>query len=830
MSLPPLLILLPAERASLADVVLATGAVPVIDLTLDEEATIPPGAGVRVRPGQAAPGDGWVIVAGEGAAPAGRRALIERTRPGPAPEGFAGVILRGREAGGVCADVDGFALLVAHGPGALLDAGLGPDTAAAAVACGAAGVVVGEALWALPELGLGPNALKRVRVARDVDTVVVSGQRVVAPALSPALQRLAAGESLASVCRGWLSADTPAHTALPAGQGLALAATLADRVGGLKEAITAYQQAMGRAPAPPRSSRARELATNLSALLAARGAAAASPTGLVGAGVLWQEAVWAGMPVAGEPAVARDAVGAAVPREEVVAAPVVVTAPEPAPPVVEPAGEGVEAPPEAIAIIGLGCVFPDAPDVATFWDNIRAGRSSIREVPQNRWDPALYFDPDKSALDKTYTKIGAWVETLRFDPRAFRIPPKVAEVLDDVQKMALVAVAQAFADAGISPESKLDRSRVAVILGNSMGGSTRDEYAMRVYFPRILQALFASPELAGLDAAQRDGLSRSFSDRLKSGLKPITEDSMPGELSNVIAGRVANAFDLGGPNFVTDAACASSVAAIQAAVKGLRDGDFDLAVTGGADRTNDAPTFVKFSKIGALSPDHSSPFDATANGFVMGEGAGAVVLKRLSDAERDGDRIYAVILGVGASSDGKGKGITAPNIEGQRRALRRGWAEAGVDPVEADLIECHGTSTTVGDKVEVEALTEIIGGGRRGARGPVRIGSVKSQIGHLKSAAGAASIIKTTLALHHKTLPPSIGYRTPRADLPLGVVPLQVQTVAEPWTIAPDRRRRPGRGAADRRGPQGGGPRRAQLARRRVGHLGHEPRRADPPR
>ncbi|MBK7757718.1 MAG: acyltransferase domain-containing protein [Deltaproteobacteria bacterium] len=790
MSLPPLLILLPAARASLADVVLATGAVPVIDLTLDEEATIPPGAGVRVRPDQAAPGDGWVIVAGEGAAPVGRQALIERAQPGPAPEGFVGVILRGREAAGVGADVDGFALLVAHGPGAILDAGLGPDTAAAAVAIGAAGVVVSEALWALPELGLGPNALKRVRAARDVDTVVVHGQRVVAPALSPALQRLAAGESLASVCGGWLLADTPAHTGLPAGQGLALAATLADRVGGLKEAIAAYQQAMGRAVVAPRPSRARELATNLSALLAARGAAAASPTGLVGAGVLWQEAVWAGMPVVGEPAAARDAVGAAVPRVEVAAAAApVVAAPVAAP---EPEETLTEAPPEAIAIIGLGCVFPDAPDVATFWDNIRAGRSSIREVPTNRWDPALYFDPDKTALDKTYTKIGAWVETLRFDPRAFRIPPKVAEVLDDVQKMALVAVAQAFADAGISPESKIDRSRIAVILGNSMGGSTRDEYAMRVYFPRILQALFASPELANLDAAQRDGLSRSFSDRLKSGLKPITEDSMPGELSNVIAGRVANAFDLGGPNFVTDAACASSVAAIQAAVKGLRDGDFDLAVTGGADRTNDAPTFVKFSKIGALSPDHSSPFDATANGFVMGEGAGAIVLKRLSDAERDGDRIYAVILGVGASSDGKGKGITAPNIEGQRRALRRGWAEAGVDPVEADLIECHGTSTTVGDKVEVEALTEIIGGGRRGARGPVRIGSVKSQIGHLKSAAGAASIIKTTLALHHKTLPPSIGYRTARADLPLGVVPLQVQTVAEPWTISADRRRRAG--------------------------------------
>ena len=158
----------------------------------------------------------------------------------------------------------------------------------------------------------------------------------------------------------------------------------------------------------------------------------------------------------------------------------------------------------------------------------------------------------------------------------------------------------------------------------------------------------------------------------------------------------------------------------------------------------DAQTYTKFCKIGALSPSHSSPFDESANGFVMGEGCGVLVLKRLEDAERDGDRIYAVIAGIGASSDGKGKGITAPNIQGQKRALRRAYADACVDPVEVDLVECHGTSTVVGDKIEVEALSEVVGTGRRGARGAIRIGSVKSQIGHLKSALDSSRRLRAT--------------------------------------------------------------------------------------
>ncbi len=316
--------------------------------------------------------------------------------------------------------------------------------------------------------------------------------------------------------------------------------------------------------------------------------------------------------------------------------------------------------------------------------------------------------------------------------------------------------------------------------GTPWGGEIGDDYNLRVALPDLRATMDATPDFAHLPTAQRIAILESWEARVKAKLPPITEDSMPGELSNVVAGRVANALDLGGPNFTTDAACASSMAAMQAAVKGLRDGDFDLALTGGADRTMGVATYVKFCKIGALSADGSRPFDAGANGFVMGEGCGILVLKRLSAAERDGDRIYAVIRGIGASSDGRGKGITAPNPVGQLRALRRAYEAARLDPADVDLFECHGTSTVVGDKVEVEALSEVIGARGR-ARGPVRIGSIKSNLGHLKSAAGAASALKAVLAVHHGVLAPQINYRTPRADLDVDRVPLRVQTTPEAW-------------------------------------------------
>ena len=260
----------------------------------------------------------------------------------------------------------------------------------------------------------------------------------------------------------------------------------------------------------------------------------------------------------------------------------------------------------------------------------------------------------------------------------------------------------------------------------------------------------------------------------------VTEDTMPGELSNVIAGRVANIFNFSGPNFVTDAACASSFAALQAAIAGLVEKQFDYALSGGIDRNMGVESFVKFCKIGALSPDGSRPYAEGANGFVMGEGGAVFLLKRLEDAEREGDKIYAVVRGVGGSSDGKGKGITAPNPLGQQRAIERAWQDAGLSPATAGYFEGHGTSTKVGDVAEVQSLVSVLA--PLGIKaGQIGLGSVKSNIGHLKSAAGAAGLLKTILSLHEQTLLPSVNFERPNPEIDFAHLPVRVETVSHDW-------------------------------------------------
>lgn len=451
----------------------------------------------------------------------------------------------------------------------------------------------------------------------------------------------------------------------------------------------------------------------------------------------------------------------------------------------------------AIAIIGLGGNFPDASHVDTFWKNICDGHVAIGEVPPERWDTELYYSADKNAPDRTYSKIGAFVKDVRFDRKRFRIPPRVAEHIDFVQRLALTAVADALEDAGLeafvgSEQGRpFDRERTAVILGNTMGGQSEDLTNLRVWYPEVASRLRESPVVEKLSEVDRDALLADLETRYKAWLPKVTEDSMPGELANCIAGRVANAFNLRGPNYTTDAACAASMAAMKTAADGLRLGDYDIAIVGGVDQTMDPPTFVKFSKIGALSAEHSAPFDASANGFVMGEGCGILILKRLADAERDGDKIYAVVRGVGASSDGKGKGITAPNPIGQKLAIERAYQNAELPIESVGLFEAHGTSTKVGDRVELEVLTEALetSGTEPSA---VAIGSVKSMIGHLKSAAGAAAMIKASLALHHKMLPPSANFKRPTEGSPLQAGFLKVNTELRAWETTGDDPRRAG--------------------------------------
>ncbi|MGZ4142004.1 MAG: beta-ketoacyl [acyl carrier protein] synthase domain-containing protein, partial [Actinomycetota bacterium] len=405
---------------------------------------------------------------------------------------------------------------------------------------------------------------------------------------------------------------------------------------------------------------------------------------------------------------------------------------------------------ERIAVVGLGAILPDAPTAPAFWTNVKQGRYSIGDVPVGRWDPDLYYDSDRKAPDKTYSKIGGWVKEWNWDPLAWRlpIPPRVGDEMDDGQKWAITCTREALLDYGY-PERPLDPERTAVIIGNAMAGEKHYLTAFRIMFPELAEELIAAPNFMALPQDVQNAILSELQTGIGKRFPEITEDTMPGELSNILAGRVANLYNFRGPSFTTDAACASGLAAISAAVQGLRTGDYDAVVTGGIDRNMGVAAFVKFCKIGALSATGTRPYAAGADGFVMGEGGALFLLKRLTDAERDGDTIYAVIRSLAGSSDGKGKGITAPNPIGQRLAIERAWRAAGVSPETATLIEGHGTSTTVGDAVELDSLRAVFGiaGVPRGA---IALGSVKSNIGHLKSAAGAAGILKTIYALHDK--------------------------------------------------------------------------------
>src|SRR5690242_9055974 len=443
----------------------------------------------------------------------------------------------------------------------------------------------------------------------------------------------------------------------------------------------------------------------------------------------------------------------------------------------------------AIAIVGTGAILPDSPNVPKFWDNIKQGRYSITEVTPDRWDAARYFDADPTAPDKTYSKIGGWVREYAWEPAKWKlpIPPRVSNAMDGTQKWAIAATREAFEDYGY-PNRPVDLERTAVILGNAMAGEYQYLTVLRAYFPEYEYELSQTPSFSALSKSLQRDITRELHDRVGKHFPEITEDTMPGELSNCIAGRIANLFNLRGPNYVVDAACASAMAAVRTAMEGLADHDFDLAVSGGIDRNMGASTFIKFCKIGALSATGSRPYAEGADGFVMGEGAAILLLKRLADAERDGDRIYAVLRAMGASSDGKGKGITAPNPIGQKLAVERAWRNAGLSPACATLIEGHGTSTRVGDVVEVQSMIDVLAEFQLPARS-VALGSVKSNIGHLKAAAGAAGLLKAALSVRDKVLPPSLHCEHVTPDVDFAHSPLYVNTALNPWTVSADRTR-----------------------------------------
>ncbi len=431
---------------------------------------------------------------------------------------------------------------------------------------------------------------------------------------------------------------------------------------------------------------------------------------------------------------------------------------------------------EPIAVVGVGAMFPGRGTTAGFWQDLVEGRNLITDVPESHWRVSDHFDPDPSKPDRTYSQHGAFIPHFPFDSVEYGTPPNVVETTDTVQLMALVVAKQLITE--ITKFADLDKARTSVVLGVAAGTELIGDMASRLNRPIWIKAMTeggVQPEVADRIA---DNISAHFTD--------WRESTFPGLLGNVVSGRIANRLDLNGTNFTADAACASSLAAVKFGMHELWLGDADLVLTGGADALNNIFMYMCFSKTPAMSASGvCRPFSHDADGTLMGEGCGLVALRRLSDAERDGNTIYGVIRGIGSSSDGNGTSVYAPRAGGQSLALERAYEMAGYAPRTVGLVEAHGTGTRAGDAAEFAGLRAVFAADAQDDQNWCALGSVKSQIGHTKSAAGAAGMIKALFALHHKVLPPTINVSKPNDKLGIDESPFYLNTQARPW-IKPD--------------------------------------------
>lgn len=437
--------------------------------------------------------------------------------------------------------------------------------------------------------------------------------------------------------------------------------------------------------------------------------------------------------------------------------------------------------PAEVAIIGMACLFPGARDLDAFWHNILAGVDAVTDPPPEAWSADLFYDPTSQSNDRVYCKKGGFIGPLaEFNPLDYGIMPAGLAGGEPDQWLALKVAADALADAGYRERLKErpeERQRTAVILGKgtylNRGNLNMVQHSLVV--DEILQVLHAlHPEYSAADLEM-------LREELKRPLPPFDAETAPGLVPNIVAGRVANRLDLMGPTYTVDAACASSLIAVEAAMRELATGTCDLALAGGVQVTTPIPILTLFSQLGALSRrEQIRPFDAKADGTILSEGIGVLVLKRRADAERDGDRIYAVIKGVGVASDGRALGVLTPRVEGEVLALQRAYAMAGIAPESVGLVEAHGTGTAAGDQAEIEALHAVFGA-RRGRAPHIALGSVKSMIGHAMPAAGVAGIIKVALALYHGVLPPTLHCEEPRAELQQPTTPFYINSATRPW-------------------------------------------------
>ncbi|MEY9211861.1 SDR family NAD(P)-dependent oxidoreductase [Thermobifida halotolerans] len=437
---------------------------------------------------------------------------------------------------------------------------------------------------------------------------------------------------------------------------------------------------------------------------------------------------------------------------------------------------------ERIAIVGIGLRYPDANSPDELWENVLAGRRAFRRLPDERMNRADYWSPDPTAPDRFYAEKAAVLRDFEFDRVRYRVAGSTYRSTDMTHWLALDVASRALEDAGFPDGEGLPRQSTGVVIGNSLTGEFSRANVMRLRWPYVRRTVAAALAERGWDREETDAFLRALETRYKAPFPPIDEDTLAGGLSNTIAGRVCNHFDLKGGGYTVDGACSSSLLSVVTAAKALVDGDLDVALAGGVDLSIDPFEVIGFAKTGALATGEMKVYDRGSNGFWPGEGAGVLVLMREEDALDRGMRIYASITGWAVSSDGKG-GITRPEASGHRLALRRAYERAGYGIETVSYFEGHGTGTALGDATEIEALSSARRAADAAAR-PAALGTVKANFGHTKAAAGVAGLIKATLAVHHQVIPPATGHRDPHPLLGGEEAAVYVPREARPWPTA----------------------------------------------
>jgi acyl transferase domain-containing protein len=430
--------------------------------------------------------------------------------------------------------------------------------------------------------------------------------------------------------------------------------------------------------------------------------------------------------------------------------------------------------PDDVAIIGMACLLPAAPDVDTYWDNVLNGVCAISDPPAD-WDAGVGAGPD-GASRQIYCRAGGYLNELAaFDPLEFNVMPRSVDGSEPDQFLALRVAHEALDDAGYL-ERSFPRERTEVVIG-------RGTYFNRGYVTLVQHGLVIDQTigiLRRLHPEHGEDELQQIRRELESSLPPLSPETVPGLVPNIMCGRVMNRLDLMGASYTVDAACASSLIALNAGVEHLLAGKSDMAIVGGVQVSTPPLIYLVFCLLNALSPSgRIRPFDRGADGTLLGEGLGMIVLKRRRDAERDGDRIYALVKGVGTASDGRALGLLAPRVDGEELAMRRAYADTGISPGTIGLIEAHGTATPVGDAAEIEAIGRVFGVQR--PDGPhIALGSVKSMIGHIIPASGIAGVIKVALALRDKILPPTLCDE-PNPELGLDTSPCYLNRAPRAW-------------------------------------------------